>query len=323
MARPLKSARRAQVPSGLRLPSLTGLLVRVLVIGFVAMAAWRLGMLALETYEAARFTRPTIVPQTPPQRVPDGGLERVLQGVGLPGGVVGVYVRNLTTGETSGQNADRRFVAASLYKVPVLVEVYKQQRLKKFTWDEELTIGRDQWTDGSGILQARVGERVKIGELMRLMIAESDNIAANILVDLVGPANINQTMDGLGLKTTHVVDRFRESMAPTTSPEDMGKLLELIATGRLVDASTSEEAMSLLEQKQAQAWLATGLPWWGKLAHKWGDVPNGRHDAGVIYTPHNQVVLAVLTENGSPAAAAEQISSISKRVMTYFEGAGP
>jgi beta-lactamase class A len=322
MARPL-IATRGLAPAPPRLPSLTALLVRALVLGFIAVAAWRLGVLALETYEAARFTRPTIVDQAPPRRAADGGLQRALQGVGLPGGVLGVYVHNLTTGESTGQNAERKFVAASLYKLPVLVEVYKQQRLKKLSWDEELTIGREDWTDGSGVLQARIGDRVKIGELLRLMIVESDNIAANMLVDLVGPSNINQTMDGLGLRSTRVVDRFRENAAPTTSPEDMGRLLELIATGRLVDAQTSEEAIRLLEQKQGQAWLAQGLPWWGKLAHKWGDVPNARHDAGVIYTPHNQVVLAVLTENGSPAAAAEQIGAVSRLVMTYFEGSGP
>lgn len=319
--RPASATRRR-----LRLPSLTGLLVRALVLGFTLMVLWRLALLALETYEIARYTRPPVQTLTAPTAVPpptDAGVETILQEAGLPGGVVGAYVRNLSTGVSGRLNADRRFHAASLYKLPVMVEIFKQQRLKRFSFEDELTIEQQHWTDGSGVLQARVGDRLTVAELLRLMITESDNIAANRLVDLVGAENVNQTMLALGLRNTRVVDPLRENAAPTTSAEDIGRLLELIATGRMVDAEASEQAIQLMESKQAQAWLAAGLPWWGKLAHKWGDVPNSRHDAGIVFTPRNQIVLVVLTENGGPASAAEQIKTISRQTVAYFEGPGP
>lgn len=310
----------------LRLPSLSGLLARLLVCLFVVVAVWKLVLLGLDTYQASRFTRPAIVAQQPQQLAPpatEAGLQAILREADLPGGTLGVYVRNLPTGASASLNADRPFPAASLIKVPIMVEVFKQQRLKRFSWDDQLVVGREHWTDGSGVLQARVGDSLSIGELLRLMIVQSDNIAANMLTDLVGVDNINQTMAAMGLKNTRMVDRFRENAMPTTSAEDMGHLLELIATGRLVDAQTSEEAVRLMEQRQAQAWLADGLPWWGKLAHKWGDLPHARHDAGIIYTPRNQIVIVVLTENGTPAVAAEQIGQISRKVVSYLEGPGP
>jgi beta-lactamase class A len=298
----------------------------VLLLCFALVTCWKLALLALETYEHSRFTRPPVQVRPAPATSPPpsgAGVDAILRETGLPGGVVGVYVKNLNSGVGARINAERRFHAASLYKLPVMVEVFKQLRLKRFSLDDELTIDPRHWTDGSGVLQARVGDRVRIGELLRLMIAESDNIAANMLVELVEANNVNQTMAALGLQSTRVVDPQRENAAPTTSPEDVGRLLELIATGRMVDADASEEAVRLLEIKQAQEWLADGLPPWGKLAHKWGDVPNWRHDAGIIYTPHNQIVLVVLTENGGPALAAEQIRTVSRRVVSYFEGPGP
>jgi len=326
-ARPADSRRESGPPArvGIRLPSLSGLLVRALVLFFAATAVWKLALLGFETYEASRFTRPPVVSQPQPAGPPasDAGLEAILRQTGLPGGVVGTYVRNLTNGVAGGVNADRRFPAASLYKVPILVEVYKQQRLKHFSWDDQVMIRPEHWTDGSGVLQARVGQSVSVGELLRLMIVESDNIAANMLTELVGAKSVNETMAALGLRSTRVVDPIRENVSPTTSAEDMARLLELIASGRLVDAQTSEEAVRLLEQKQGQNWLADGLPWWGKLAHKWGDLPNARHDAGIVYTPHNQIVIVVLTEHSNAAAAAEQIRSISRRVVSYFEGPSP
>ena len=319
------SAASPRSATRLRLPSLTGLLVRGLVVLFALTALWRLTVLALETYELSRFQRPPVVSlatQAAPSPATDAGLDAILREAGLPGGVVGAYVRNLPTGASAALNGERRFAAASLFKLPVMVEVYKQQRLRRFSWDDELIVGKEHWTDGSGVLQARVGERFKIGDLLRLMIDESDNIAANMLTDLVGVASINQTMDAMGLRATRVVDRFRENSQPSTTPQDIGRLLEITATGQLVDTQTSEEAIRLLERKQAHAWLGEGLPWWGKLAHKWGDVPNARHDAGVIYTPRNQIVLVVLTENANPVAAADQIRSLSRRVVWYVEGTG-
>lgn len=310
----------------MRLPSLTALLVRAVVLLFVGITAWRLSLAGVEMYDAARFQRPAIVAQ-PAQPVvsaaTDAGLDAILRSSGAPPGVLGAYVRNLSTGVGAGIGGDRRFPAASLYKIPVLVEVYRQQRLKGFNWDDELTIGRDDWADGSGVLQARVGDRLRIGELVQLMIVQSDNIAANMLTDLVGASRVNQTMLALGLKNTRIIDRARENASPVTTPEDMGRLLEIIGTGRLVDAQTSEDAIRLLESKQAQNWLADGLPWWGKLAHKWGDLPNARHDAGIIFTPHNQIVIVVMTEGAGAAAAAEEIKNISRQVVSYIEGPGP
>jgi beta-lactamase class A len=310
----------------LRLPPLTALLVRAVVLLFTGVTVWRLSLAGVEMYDAARFQRPAIVAQ-PVQPIvstaTDAGLNTILRSAGAPPGVLGAYVRNLSTGVGGGVSSDRRFPAASLYKLPVLVEVYRQQRLKAFNWDDELTIGRDDWADGSGVLQARVGDRLKIGELVQLMIVQSDNIAANMLTDLVGASRVNETMLALGLKNTRVIDRARENASPVTTPEDMGRLLEIVATGRLVDAQTSEEAIRLLETKQAQNWLADGLPWWGKLAHKWGDLPNARHDAGIIFTPHNQIVIVVMTEGAGATAAAEEIKNISRQIVAYVEGPGP
>ena len=227
--------------------------------------------------------------------------------------MLGAYVRNLSTGVGAGVSGDRRFPAASLYKLPVLVEVYRQQRLRAFNWDDELTIGRDDWADGSGVLQARVGDRLKIGELVQLMIVQSDNIAANMLTDLVGASRVNETMLALGLKNTRVIDRVSRERVPGHHSRGHGPLAGDRRDRPPGGRATSEEAIRLLETKQAQNWLADGLPWWGKLAHKWGDLPNARHDAGIIFTPHNQIVIVVMTEGASATAAAEEIKNISRR----------
>src|SRR5918912_193656 len=104
------SAPAAAERSGFRLPSLTGLLVRLLVLVFVGMAAWKLAWLGLETYEASRFTRPPIVAQPSLAASPatDEGLDNILRQVALPGGTVAVYVQNLSTDVGDSVNSDPR-----------------------------------------------------------------------------------------------------------------------------------------------------------------------------------------------------------------------
>jgi len=43
-------------------------------------------------------------------------------------------------------------------------------------------------------------------------------------------------------------------------------------------------ALTLLELKQTVSWLSDDLPFWVKVAHKWGDLPQARNDAGVVFS---------------------------------------
>ena len=76
----------------LRLPSLTALLVRAVVLLFVGVTAWRLSLAGVEMYDAARFQRPVIVAQ-PAQTVvsaaTDAGLNAILRSAGAPPGCAG------------------------------------------------------------------------------------------------------------------------------------------------------------------------------------------------------------------------------------------
>src|SRR5207249_6957076 len=138
----------------------------------------------------------------------------------------------------------------------------------------------------SGVLQARVGDQLPVRELTRLMIVDSDNIAALVLLDAIGIANVNAMAERLGLRSTRLVDhRAGEPGDHTTSASDMAQLLVSLASGQAVNQNVSEQTLSLLEAKQTVAWLGDGLPFWVKIAHKWGDLPDARNDVGIVFSP--------------------------------------
>ncbi|MDQ6675636.1 MAG: class A beta-lactamase-related serine hydrolase [Chloroflexota bacterium] len=236
-------------------------------------------------------------------------------------GRVSASVVDLQTGATASLDADRAFPAASLFKLPILVEVLAEEDAGQLDPTAQLEIRAEDWTDGSGVLQARVGDRLAVRELTRLMIQESDNIAARVLLDAVGVPAVNAIDERLGLHTTRLVDHRTVSGAEhTTSASDMAHLLVGLATGQLVNQHVSEEALRLLELKQATTWLGDDLPFWVKVAHKWGDLPQARNDVGAVFTPRGSYVVAVLTEDGTPDESARIIARTSRMAYDYLGG---
>ncbi|MCA1648091.1 MAG: class A beta-lactamase-related serine hydrolase [Chloroflexi bacterium] len=185
--------------------------------------------------------------------------------------------------------------------------------------ERRLEIRADDWTDGSGVLQARVGDQLTVRELTRLMIQESDNIAALVLLDAVGVARTNATIEGLGLLSTRLVDhRAGEAGEHITSAADMAHLLVGLNNGQVINQNVSEAALTVLELKQTVAWLADGLPFWVKVAHKWGELPQARNDAGVVFTPRGSYVAVVLTEDADSAESASVIARASRVAYDYL-----
>jgi beta-lactamase class A len=295
------------------------LIVLVIVVGAVSLGRPN----PFDAFEAIRgltYHRPPATANNLSTARPDPELQRrVEQAAVVSQGTLAWSVLDLQSGAAASLNADRRFPAASLFKLPILVEVLAQEQLRRLSPDQMLEITQEDWTDGSGVLQARVGDRLSVDELTRLMIQQSDNIAALVLLDAVGADNVNATLDRLGLKNTEIVDRRAgRSGEHTTSAGDMARLLHILSTGQLIDPDTSERALKLLELRQANTWLGESLPWWVKVAHKWGDLPNARSDAGIVYTPRGNYVTVVLTENASPEEAERAIAHVSQAVYDYL-----
>jgi beta-lactamase class A len=310
------------------------LIAYVLVGAFIGLATWKLTETAVESAQAPDAlptlrNEPDVAAVSAPAPAPrgphlDANLLGLLERQAPANGTIGLFVRNLTTGAEASVNASRVFPAASLYKLPIMVETVRQIRLGRISPEQQLIVQRSQWVPGSGVLQGRVGDSLPVKELLRLMIAESDNIAAMMLLDLTGLNNVNQTMRGLGLESTRLLDYRGQGayngVGPySTSPGDMGLLMDTIGSGRLVDQETSDEALRLLGQKQASDLLSEALPWNVKVAHKWGEIPGARHDVGIVFTPRFQYVVVVMTENVDPLGSPSYIRELSKAIYTFFD----
>jgi beta-lactamase class A len=223
----------------------------------------------------------------------------------------GVVIKRLSDGHGVAINSEQQFYAASLFKLLVMYEVFKQRALGLLDFDESLTLTPPYLDYQLGELRWPLWSQVPVRELLEAMITVSDNVAAIMLHDRVGGWNIIADTKGIGLEQTSI------SGDMPTSAGDMAALMEMIARGSAVDRESSREMIDLLSRQTINDRLPALLPEGTRVAHKTGNWDNATHDVGVVYAPSGPYVIAVLSSNPDDA---EAIAKLSKLVYAYLEG---
>jgi len=268
--------------------------------------------------EPALPAAPAIVP-APPNPWPDPFLQEQLEAA-IPEGVgqVAVAVRHLGSGASAAIEADAVMPPASLFKLGVLAAAYEAIDTGTLALDEALRLTPDDWADGAGILQQRIGDLVTVEEALRLMIGISDNTAALALLHRLGPNAVEEAYARLGLAHSHV---FLDDRPDTTTAGEMATLLAALAAGEVASPAATLQMLELLAQPQPQAWIEQALPAGVVVAHKSGQLPGVRNDAAIIYGPAGPYVLVVLADNLEDAGAGEAlIGTVARAVDRYFTG---
>ena len=258
-----------------------------------------------------------------------------------PEAIVAVSYRDLETGESVEIAADSVFHAASTMKVPVMIEVLRRAQAGAFTLDQKLLLvnqfasiadgspfSLDMSEDGDSVLYGRIGQRVPIRELLKLMITKSSNLATNQLIELVGATNVTQTARDLGARRLSVLrgvedqKAFDRGMINTTTSADLATLLEGIEKGTVLSRSSSAEMREILLAQEFNEKIPAGLPPGTRVAHKTGEITAVSHDAAVIYPPGRKpYVLVVLTRgirDGKVSSAL--IADVSRLVWSHATG---
>ena len=223
-------------------------------------------------------------------------------------GHFGIVVKDLATGQTVRLNEQYPFQAASLYKLPVMYEVFKQRDLDLFSLSEEMTIGADDVAMDLGSLPWPVGTRITIGTALDRMVTLSDNSGAYMLAKKVGSPRINEDMLSLGLPSTHVRGDDLQ-----TSAADMARLLEMIARGEALSSETSAEMVHLMARQQVRNRIPVKMPPEAVVANKTGNWEAAAHDVAIVYGPRATFVIALLSDGITDFDALYDAMSTSAR----------
>jgi beta-lactamase class A len=120
-------------------------------------------------------------------------------------GRMGIYVENVTTGETIAIDAESLYETFSVIKVPIMAEVMRQVEEGKLSLSKRIKLEAKDRRIPSGVLYALdSGLEPSLRDLVTLMIIISDNEATDVVAELVGAQNVTSFMESLGLHQTEV-----------------------------------------------------------------------------------------------------------------------
>jgi len=242
-------------------------------------------------------------------------------------GVLGLAVKDLTSGETFFIHGDEIMPQASSIKIAVLANLYLQAQQGKLKLTDEYVVRKEDLVDGSDIILGLTPgvTRLTLRDLATMMVAVSDNSATNVLIGRVGMENVNAMLDGLGLHATRLRRQMMDLKAAgegrenVSTPREMMTLLETIYRGKLLNKEMTADFIKILSTHKESS-LLQGLPDDAVAASKPGELEAVGNDSGIIFVKNRPYILCVMTTYlKDEKEGAATIRKITALTYSYFD----
>ncbi|MGA7287947.1 MAG: serine hydrolase, partial [Terriglobales bacterium] len=217
-------------------------------------------------------------------------------------GVMGVAIVDLTDGQKYLLHANDVFPQASSIKICVLAELYRQAQQGKLKLTDLYTVNAADLVPDSDIMNGLTPgvTRITLRDLATMMIAVSDNSAANVLIDRVGMENVNAFLGAEGLRDTRLRRKMMDLKAAAegreniSTPSEMAKLLQALYRGAILNKEMTDDFFKVLSTHK-ESFIPRNLPDDLKIANKPGELEGVRNDSGVIFVDKRPYILCVMT----------------------------
>ncbi len=231
---------------------------------------------------------------------------------GFAGGV-GLYVADPRAAQPLyAKNADEQVITASLYKLGVLAEAERRVDTGDLKYTDTISIEPEDITEDGSF--EPVGTVLTIDEALEHMITISDNGSALALWRVLGPANIDSTLQKVGLTQFHVaLDHAEDNVA---TPRAIGTYFTMLANKQLISPAASDRMLARLERQEINDRLPAALPDGVVVAHKTGNLPGITHDAGIVFTPSGPRVVVAMTWDAYREDAVTFIANVGAAVYS-------
>ena len=250
-------------------------------------------------------------------------------------GVMGVAIEDLTTGEEFFLREDEVFPQASSIKIAVLAELYHQAQVSaegvagKANLSDPYTVNAGDLVPDSDIMLGLTPSvtRLTNRDLATMVVAVSDNSAANVLIDRVSMENVNRLMDSLGLTHTRLRRKMMDLKAAgqgrenVSTPREMMTLLEQIYRGKVLNKELTEDFLKMLSTHKT-SYIPRDLPDGLRTANKPGELEAVRNDSGIVFAQNRPYVICVMTtylrNERDGEEAITRVSSAAYRMFDRF-----
>jgi len=246
-------------------------------------------------------------------------------------GRIGVAAKTFDDKDLYLYNEHMQFPAASTIKIHVLLELFNQTRSGKRSFQERLKVPTSDrlgplWDRrSSGILKDLESiTEISLRDAATLMIIVSDNVATNLIMDLLGIENIQRMVQQLGLKDTKIQRKMMDygsaakGLENVTSPYDMMITLEKIANKEVLEEESCEAILDILSRAQDTLGLRRLIPADVRIEHKTGELDDVCNDVGIVRAAETPFVIAVLSKGVNMIEGWDAIAEIGKLFFGHY-----
>jgi len=191
------------------------------------------------------------------------------------------------------RNAQESYIAASVIKVPILAEAFRQVAEGMMSWDETMVVMASDKVGGSGVLTVmHDGLQITPMDAAVLMTVVSDNTATNMLIGRLGVDNISGFLRRRGCLVTRCVRKLydwpaiKKGIHNYISAGEITDMLRDAASGKLVDPSSDAAMLDIMKKQHYRDRIPHLLPKGAVTANKTGDLDEVEHDAAVVWLPN-------------------------------------
>jgi beta-lactamase class A len=247
---------------------------------------------------------------------------------------VAVALLDFESGFRFSLAGDRWFHAASTIKVAVLLAVLRAADEGRIRLEDPLHVRNrfigaadgfpfrlDADSDAMPELYRAIGRTVKISDLAEGMIAESSNLATNLLLDLVGVEYARSALRDAqvtGVELRRAVEDHAAHEGGMDNQVTAEGLLTLLCAlrGGFLSNESRDHAIRILLAQRFNSMIPAGLPAHATVAHKTGEISTACHDMGIVYLPERQPYIAVILTEFDPESDGrrETVAAISEMI---------
>lgn len=241
----------------------------------------------------------------------------------------GIFVYDYQTGKTAEINADEVFPAASIIKIPVLLDLFNRSKnleregFGAIDLNKKITFTEAHRTEGSGNLQyTSANTNYTIDHLAKIMIRNSDNSATNMLIEEVGGINeINSSLRHWGFQKTQISNWLPDLRGTnTTTPHEIATMIYNIDNQKFIPLKSSASIKEYMSKVENRTLIRSQIPDDVILMHKTGDIGTMLGDAGTVFTPDGKkFIIAIMVKRPhNDYGARELIQKISKTIYNHL-----
>ena len=232
--------------------------------------------------------------------------------------VTSVFFQDFKTNARISINNEEKFYAASLSKIPVMMAYYKIAQTNPEVLSQKIEyalsdVDLNSQQEIKPINPTKPDQPYTVQELIEEMIQDSDNNAADVLVQNLGVDTIHRVFSDLQVP---FLDAATLENHDFVTASNFSFFFRVLYSSTYLNEEYSEKALEVLNKTNFSDGIVAGVPQGVAVAHKFGlatikpkDIVISRelNDCGIVYNQKNPYLLCVMTKSSASLADIEAV----------------